>query len=79
MAEGAYEHGHMDVHQQEQTFHAFIRLSKWGSLYIAVGILFLALWFCTDAGFFGGLIASVVVLIIGTLLLRERKGPKSLH
>ena len=79
MAEPVYEHGEMDTRQQELTFHAFIKLSKWGSLYIAATILFLTMWFATDAGFFGGLIAAVVVLVLGTLVLRERKGPKTPH
>jgi hypothetical protein len=79
MAEGAFEHGQMDTHQQELTFHSFIMLSKWGSLYIAVLILFLVLWFATDAGFLGGLVTAIVVLAAGTYVLAEKKGPKALH
>ena len=77
MAESVHEHGQMDTRQQELTFHSFIKLSKWGSLYIAATILFLTMWFATDAGFFGGLIAAVAVLVVGTLVLREHKGPKA--
>ena len=36
-------------------------------------LLMLTLWFATDAGFFGGLITGVVVLVIGIWVLRERK------
>ena len=79
MADGAYEHGQMDTHQQELTFHSFIMLSKWGSLFIAVLILFLSLWFATDAGFLGGLVAAIVVLAIGIFVLAEKKGPKTPH
>jgi thiamine transporter ThiT len=79
MAEGGYEHGQMDTRQQELTFHSFIMLSKWGSLYLAVTMLFLVLWFATDAGFLGGLVTAIVVLVVGTYVLAEKKGPKAPH
>jgi hypothetical protein len=72
-----YEHGQMDTHQQELTFHGFIMLAKWGSLYIAAMILFLVLWFATDAGFLGGLVTTVIVVVIGTIVLREHGKPTS--
>lgn len=76
MAQPASDHhrGEMDIHEQTATYHAFGALTKWGSLAMAVGILVLTLWFCTDAGFFGGLIPGVVLLVVGVLLLREKKG-----
>ncbi len=75
MAEHAsdYHRGEMDISAQEHTFHAFGAFTKWGSLITAVGVLTLTLWFCTTAGFLGGLITGVVVLALGILLLRERK------
>jgi hypothetical protein len=76
MAEHAtdYTHGQMDVHQQQAAFHGFVRLTKWGSLAVAVIVLFATLWFCTDAGFFGGLIPSVVLLALGIFFLRDKPG-----
>ena len=74
-----YEHGQMDTRQQELTFHSFIMLTKWGSLYIAGLILFLILWFATDFGFLGGLVATIVVIVVGTIVLREHGGPETPH
>ena len=70
-----YEHGQMDTRQQELTFHSFIMLTKWGSLYLAAMLLFLVLWFATDAGFLGGLVATVIVIVVGTIVLREHGRP----
>ena len=72
-----YEHGQMETRQQELTFHSFIMLTKWGSLYLASLILFLVLWFATDAGFLGGLVATVIVIVLGTIVLREHGRPPS--
>ena len=74
-----YEHGQMDTRQQELTFHSFIMLTKWGSLYLAALLLFLVLWFATDAGFLGGLVATIVVIVVGTIVLREHGGPETPH
>ena len=68
-----YHRGEMDIHEQASTYAAFMTLSKWGSLAIAVGILFITLWFCTGTGFVGSFISAAVLAVLGTLLLRERK------
>ena len=75
MAEPAadYHRGEMEISEQEATFHGFIAMTKWGSLLIAVGILFFALIFCTAAGFFQAAFASLVMLIVGIFLLRDKK------
>lgn len=72
-AHGDYHRGEMDIHEQAATFDLFNKLTKWGSLALAVSLLTFTLWFCTEAGFFGGLIAGLVVLVVGILVLRERK------
>ena len=82
MAEHAadeYHHGQMDVHAQESTFRGFVRLTKWGSLALAVSILSLVLWFATDAGFIGGAIAGVVLLVVGIYFLREKQTAGPTH
>ncbi len=74
MAEHAsdHTHGQMEIHQQQAAFHAFILLSKWGSLAVAVGVLLFTLWFCTAAGFLGAIVPAVVLAAIGTLVLRDK-------
>ena len=69
-----YHRGEMDISEQTSTYHAVMGLTKWGSLTLAVAILMLTMWFCTDAGFFGGLIPGVLVAVAGIALLREKKG-----
>ncbi|MDP1738388.1 MAG: aa3-type cytochrome c oxidase subunit IV [Caulobacter sp.] len=68
-----YHRGDMDITEQAATFHAVMGLTKWGSLAVAVAILVPTLWFCTDAGFFGGAISGAVLTVAGILLLREKK------
>jgi hypothetical protein len=72
MAEHASEYtpGHMDIRQQQRSFEAFVLMTKWGSLAVAVGVLFFTIWFCTDAGFLGGFIPAVVLATLGILFLR---------
>ena len=67
------DHGHMDIRQQEASFHVFVLLAKWGSLAVASFVLLLVLWFCTSAGFLSGFIAGAIVLALGITLLRERR------
>jgi hypothetical protein len=67
-----YHHGEMDIQEHEQTFSGFMKLTKWGSLYMAAALLLLVLWFCTPTGFFGAVITAVVVTVLGTLVLSEK-------
>ena len=69
-----YHRGEMDITEQAATYHAVMGMTKWGSLAIAVAILMLSLWFCTPAGFVGGLVPGVIMTVLGILLLREKKG-----
>ena len=66
-----YHHGDMDIHAQAQTFHAVMIGTKWASLAIVVGVLFLTLWFCTAAGFFTALVSAIVLvgMVVGLLLI----------
>jgi hypothetical protein len=68
-----YHRGEMDIHEQVSTFHLVMGLTKWGSLVIAAFVLFITLWFCTSAGFLGGLICGAVVFALGVMLLRGGK------
>ena len=68
-----YHHGDMDITEQTATFHLIMGMTKWGSLALASALLLLVVWFCTPAGFGPGLIAGAVVLVLGILLLKEKK------
>lgn len=69
-----YHRGEMDIHEQVSTYHAVMGMTKWGSLALAVAILALVLWFCTPAGFIGGAVPALVLLVLGIVFLREKKG-----
>ena len=69
-----YHRGEMDIQEQVATYHAVMGMTKWGSLALAVSILALVLWFCTPAGFIGGLVPALVLLVLGIVFLREKKG-----
>ena len=69
-----YHRGDMDISEQRATFHLVMGMTKWGSLYLAAFLLFVVLWFCTQTGFIGSAIAGVVLAVLGTLLLSEKKG-----
>jgi hypothetical protein len=79
MAEAAHEHhtGDQDISEQVATFHLVGGMLKWGSLAIAVLLTMLVLWFCTSAGFFSGLVAGLVLLVLGVFFLRSK--PDSGH
>jgi hypothetical protein len=64
--------GAMDIREQQATFHVFMALTKWGSLYLAAILMWLTIWFCTDAGFVPGLVSFLVIAVLGTLLLKEK-------
>jgi predicted anti-sigma-YlaC factor YlaD len=74
---GDYHRGEMDIHEQSATFEAFGKMTKWGSLAIAVLLLTITLWFCTAAGFVGGVVPGIVLAILGVVVLREK--PASAH
>jgi hypothetical protein len=69
---GDYTRGDMIIEEHEKTYAGFLKLTKWGSLYLAAFVLLLTLWFCTPAGFLGAVITAAVVLVIGTLVLSEK-------
>lgn len=72
---GDYHRGEMDIHEQTATYVAFGKMAKWGSLGVAVLLLFITLLFCTPAGFIGSAIAAVVLLGLGIVSLKEKPVP----
>ena len=81
MAGAAHDHtrGEMDIAEQVSTFELFNNMTKWGSLYIGSLLMFLTLWFCTGAGFMGAAITAVVMITLGTLLLRDKGEAAAAH
>ena len=73
MAGSDYHRGDMDIAEQTATYHLIMGITKWGSLVMAALLLFLSLMFCTETGFVGSAAWTVVVLVVGVLLLREKK------
>ena len=75
MADHGAEHqrGEMDISHQLSTFNLFTGMTKWGSLHLASLLVLQTLWFCTPAGFLGGLAAAVVLTVLGVVFLRERR------
>ena len=67
-----YTLGTMDISEHKATFNVFIGLVKWGSVGTASLLLFLTIWFGTEAGFFTALIVAAVVLFGGVALLKAK-------
>lgn len=72
---GDYHRGEMDIHEQVATYDAFGKMTKWGSLAVAVLVTFFTLLFCTPAGFVGAAITAVVMTALGIVFLREKAAP----
>jgi hypothetical protein len=64
--------GEMNIVEQVSTFNLVMGMTKWGSLAIAAAVLWLVLWFCTDAGFLGATAAALVLTVAGVFFLREK-------
>ena len=77
MAEHATDQsqGQMDIAEHTASFDLFVRFTKWGSLAVAVVVLWATLMFCTSTGFIGSVVAAVLLLAIGVYLLREKAQP----
>ena len=67
-----YHRGEMEISEQVSTFHLVMGITKWGSLVIGSFILFITLWFCTAAGFWGGLIPALILVALGVTFLRSK-------
>ena len=68
-----YVHGSQEISEQEATFHAFMGLTKWGSLIIAAVLMFLTLWFQPGGSLVTGFITMVVMLVAGYFFLKSGK------
>lgn len=68
----AYLKGSQEISEQVATWHLFNVLAKWGSLAVAVAVLFFTLWFMPDGGFFTAAPAAVVLAVAGWWFLRSK-------
>jgi hypothetical protein len=50
-------------------------MTKWAALAVAVGVVFLTLWFCTAAGLGTAFISAIILLAVGVFALRQRAAP----
>lgn len=67
-----YHRGEMEIEEQEATYALFMGMTKWGSLGLAVLLLYITLLFCTATGFIGSTAASVGLLVVGIFALRAK-------
>ena len=70
-----YVHGEMDVHQHRGTYELFGNLTKWGSLNLAVFLVFIVILTCTKLGLITAVIVAAVVGIVGWSLLKKKADP----
>jgi len=68
-----YIRGSQEISEQASTFDLFMGLAKWGSLAVAVSVLFLVMWFQPGGSFMAGAISAVVLLAVGIFALRKKK------
>jgi hypothetical protein len=68
-----YVRGSQEISEQQSTFALFMNLAKWGSLIIAVSLVFLTIWFQPGGSLFAGLITAAILLVAGIWYLRPKK------
>lgn len=76
---GEYHRGEMDIQEHAATYEIFLGMTKWGSLAVAAIVLALTLWFCTPAGFFGGVIPALALVAVGVFVLRDKPAAEAGH
>jgi hypothetical protein len=71
-----YVHGEMDIHQNQSTYELFGNLTKWGSLILAVTLVFIVLLTCVpSAGFMTAAISAIVLAVLGWIMLKKKADP----
>jgi hypothetical protein len=62
LSEGASAgHGHMDIHEQQGTFHHFLLFSLWGTTLILQFVALFTVAFAMNLGWWSGMAAYVVI------------------
>ena len=67
-----YVRGEMDVQEHQHSFELFVNMTKWGSLFIAVVLVFLVVLTCTKLGFIAAAVSAVVVAVLGWVMLKKK-------
>lgn len=70
----SYMRGHMEVREQISTYRRFLNMAKWGSLAIAVLLVFLTLWFHPGGSFMVAVIGAAVLGGVGFVTLKSKRG-----
>ena len=60
-AHAAADHGHMDVHEQKDTFGHFVTFALWCTLHIVMAVALLTVAFAVGAGWLAGVAAFFVI------------------
>lgn len=60
----------MNYSEHEKTYNLFLSATKFGTIALCALMIAMAAGFFTAAGFFGGFIVFVVLLVAGTIILR---------
>lgn len=60
-AHAAADHGHMDIHEQKDTFSHFLTAALWGTLHLVMAVALLTVAFALGFGWFAGLAAFFVI------------------
>jgi hypothetical protein len=60
----------MDYREHEKTYDLFIAAAKYGAMAVGVLLIAMAAGLVGGAGFFGGIVIFIVLLVLGTFLLR---------
>jgi uncharacterized membrane protein HdeD (DUF308 family) len=58
-----------DLAVHEMSYHSFMLTVKWSAIHLAALIAFLALWFCTSAGFFAALVVGILAYVAGVFAM----------
>lgn len=69
-----YHRGEMEISEQTSTFNLVMAITKWGSLIMAVAVLFLTVWFMPNGSFFGAVFFAAVAAVAGWAVLRKKPG-----
>ena len=70
-----YVHGEMDIEEHKSTYELFNNMAKWGSLIIAVILIFTVILTCTKLGLMTAAIAAIVVAFLGWMMLKKKADP----
>ena len=67
-----YARGSQEISEQTSTYAAFMGMAKWGSLAVAVLLVFLTVAFMYGGNLLSGLISAVVLLVVGYFALKSK-------